>query len=248
MASYYGNTQAPNVDTFNVGTAVAQVSASIGNQAQIVNESGGTLYYKNASTVSSSSSDGNLTAGQSKVFSTTQWIVSTTGVNVLVLRPYTGPDVAGVSTVHQNAQVTVATTGGDTAGVNGTTWYSSLVVRYPSTLTGLAYLIGATGGTDKAIVAFWDSTGAVVANSELTTGSTVGTASTYQAIDFVTPFNAYPGVYFGGVQTNGNTATIRTITVGRQLCDNVAGTFKTIPALTPPTTFSAAKAPILATY
>lgn len=140
------------------------------------------------------------------------------------------------------------TTGTDTAGINGTVWISELDLDTNVTITGLSYLIGSVGGTDKAIVFLFDSAGNVLANSALA-GTTVGTTATMQRIPFTAPFAAKgPGLYFVGVQTNGTTAKVRTATFGDKSTTSVAQVFGTPAAITPPTTFTASVGPIVMTY
>src|SRR3954467_14905774 len=77
--------------------AVTQVPADTLNSVKLVNQSGGTLYYKSDNTVSSSVNDGSLTAGQSVVLQATTFITTTTTVNVAVI-PLTGiQDLGGIS-------------------------------------------------------------------------------------------------------------------------------------------------------
>ena len=72
---------------FNVDHTVAKsVSASASDPAQVVNLSGGTLYYKNAADVDSG--DSSLANGASVTVTAPNWIVGVSGapVKVLVLR------------------------------------------------------------------------------------------------------------------------------------------------------------------
>jgi hypothetical protein len=141
------------------------------------------------------------------------------------------------------------TAGTDTTPVSGTVFYGEVVIPVGATLTGIGYLIGSVGGTDKAIVALYDSTGAVVANSALA-GVTVGTTATYQEIPFTATYAAKgPGQYFVSVSMNGTTARLRTIPAGAFApASSATGVFGTLAAITPPTTFTAAKAPVAYTY
>ncbi len=140
-----------------------------------------------------------------------------------------------------------ATSGTDTAGVNGTVWIGELKLCQNTLITGLAYLIGSVGGTDKAIAMLFSSSGALLANSAVA-GATVGTAATFQNLDFTTAYQANPGLYFVGIQFNGTTAKIRTHATGYHLTTSVSQTFGTPVAITPPTSFTADKAPFVSTY
>lgn len=109
-------------------------------------------------------------------------------------------------------------------------------------LTGYAPHIGTTGGTDKWIVALYDSGGNLLANSAVA-GATVGSGNAWQASAFTVPYYAVgPAQYYGCVMSNGTTATLDTVTTGKD--DNIltfksaaAGTFGTLPNFTAPTSF-----------
>src|SRR3954466_16168290 len=79
-------------DQFTVGTtAVGPIAATVEQPAQIVNQSGGTLYYKSTSDVTSSSNDGSLTAGQSAVVTAANWLIGSAQINTLI--NYANPGV-----------------------------------------------------------------------------------------------------------------------------------------------------------
>jgi len=139
--------------------------------------------------------------------------------------------------------------GTDTFGIATQLWVSEIRIGGNTLITGLSYLIGSVGGTDKVIVALYDVNGNLVANSALA-GATVGTASTFQRVAFVTPYQAAPGKYYVVVSTNGTTAKIQTQVAGDHDAGAITGqVFGTLPnPITPPSTFTAAKAPIVMTY
>ncbi len=140
------------------------------------------------------------------------------------------------------------TTGTDTAGVSTVIWVSELRINGNVLITGLSYLIGSVGGTDKAIAILYDSAGNVLASSALA-GATVGTAATFQRLAFIAAYKAGPGLYYVGISTNGTTAKIRTQAAGDHNTGQITGqTFGTLVAITPPTTFTAAMAPIVMTF
>jgi hypothetical protein len=160
--------------------------------------------------------------------------------------------LAGVSAsrVYAGGYVPTSLTAGgtDTAGVATQVWVSELRLNGNVLITGLSYLIGSVGGTDKAIAVLYDANGNVLANSALA-GVTVGTASTFQRLPFVTPYQASPGLYYVGISTNGATAKIQTHPAGDHNAGVITGqVFGTLLPITPPVTFTAAKAPIVMTY
>lgn len=130
-----------------------------------------------------------------------------------------------------------------------TTMYCSEIdLPFNKYVTGLGVLLGTTGGTDKHLVVLYDAAGNLLANSA-TAGTTAGTASTYETLAFTTPYFAIgPAQYFGCLQTNGTTATVRmrvTSVQDNALTKGVTGqTFGTVPAtITVPTTFTTAVGP-----
>lgn len=141
-----------------------------------------------------------------------------------------------------------ATSGTDTTPANGKVFISAIQVPHNMTITGISYLIGSVGGTDKAIAILFDSSGAVVANSAVA-GVTVGTAATFQRLPFTTAYATKgPGLYFVGIVMNGTTARLRTHAAGDHPTDSVSQTFGTPVAITPPTTFTADEGPIAVLY
>lgn len=144
---------------------------------------------------------------------------------------------------------TATTSGTDTFGIATVIWVSEVFIPANSLITGVSYLIGSVGGTDKAIAVLYDAAGNVVANSD-TAGTTVGTTATMQRLAFVTAYAAKgPGLYYIGISTNGTTAKIRTQVFGDHNCGQItAQTFGTLVAITPPTTFTASQGPIAMTY
>jgi len=129
---------------------------------------------------------------------------------------------------------------------------TEIEIPYSMVLTGLAVLNGTTVGTDKHLMILYDSTGNVLANSA-TAGLTTAVASVYQKHNFVNKYYAVgPARYFGCMQTNGTTDTIRHAVTA--VNDNVLGgavttqVFGTVIAVTLPTTFTTAKAPYMAVF
>lgn len=135
-----------------------------------------------------------------------------------------------------------------------TTMYCSEIdLPFNKKATGLGFLLGTVGGTDKHIAVLYDASGNLLANST-TAGTTAGTASTYEQLNFTTPYYMVgPAQYFGCVQTNGTTATMRMLVTSvndTYLTKGVTGqTFGTIPAtITVPTTFTTAVGPYEVVY
>ena len=120
-------------------------------------------------------------------------------------------------------------------------------------MTGIQYLVGSVGGTDKVIASLHDSTGAVVANSA-TAGATVGTAAQVQQVAFTSTAAIQGGrFYWLALTFNGTTAKFRTVpaycNAGSGVIGNgVTQTFGTVAAFTPPTTFTADKVPVCSLY
>ena len=138
--------------------------------------------------------------------------------------------------------------GTSTQGVANQIWLSEIRLSSNVLLTGVSFLIGGTGGTDKAVAILYDSSGNVLAWSA-SAGATVGTASTFQRLAFTQQYQAAPGLYYVGIQTNGTTAYLQTQPAG----DHNTGvdgtqTFGALAKTTPPTTFTAAKGPICMLY
>lgn len=142
----------------------------------------------------------------------------------------------------------LATLGTDTAGVNGTVWFADIFIPDASrVITGVGVLNGGTVATDKIIVSLHDSSGVLLANSTLA-GTNMASTNVFQETSFTATYTTLrPGRFWISVQTNGANANIRTIATATWidvLTNNVAGTFGTIPTLTPATSFAAGKGPI----
>lgn len=150
-------------------------------------------------------------------------------------------------------QPIAATSGTDTACSDGTIYLASLFVPRPVRITGVQYLVGSVGGTDKVIAELFDSEGVLLANSA-TAGATVGTAAQVQQVALTSVYNiSSPGVYFVGLVFNGTTAKFRSVPAYTQagsglLAGSVSHTFGTTANVVPPSTFTADKAPVLSLY
>lgn len=137
----------------------------------------------------------------------------------------------------------------DLTTVSGSRYYGSYSVGIPSTITGISVLVGGTGGTDLWIFELHDSTGALVATTT-TSGTTAGTAGAWQSIAFTTPYSAAAGTYFITLQSNGTTAhpAVYNSPTSPLLTGSATGVFATGASITPPTTYTAAKAPVAVLY
>lgn len=90
-----------------------------------------------------------------------------------------------------SGQPVLATAGTDTAGLADRLLVTKIFIPCTTTITGLAYLIGSVGGTDKAVASLYNADGVLLANSTLAGGgTTVGTAANFQALDFTAPYIA----------------------------------------------------------
>lgn len=203
--------------------------------------------------------------GQVTVTSAATFSFSDTGIAVISAAvPVAGTNTTGQGNISGSAQSSVTkavhfyaggvvpiatTTGTDTAGINGTLWISEIFIPANCTVTGISYLIGSVGGTDKVVVALFNSAGAIVANSVLDASVTVGTTATFQRVPFTAPVAVVgPGLYYVGVQTNGTTAKVRTQPFGNHNAGTVSQVFDTLVAITPPATFTASTGPIALLY
>lgn len=140
------------------------------------------------------------------------------------------------------------TSGTSTTPGATTVYVSQIYIPSGCTLTGIGVSNGATVGTNKYIVALFDSTGTLGRSSDLA-GTTITGADVYQEINFTSTYAANgPGVYWIGLYVNGTTDRFRSIpSVGAfaGLAGSVTGqTFGTIASLTLPSTFTADKGPV----
>lgn len=145
-----------------------------------------------------------------------------------------------------------ATTATSVTDVAGTIWSVQLSVPFNATLTGACVLNGATVGTDKWIVALYDSTGSLVANSALA-GTTTAGASIMQCLAFTSTVAVYgPGTYYLALQGNGTTDNFKSYAAGQAPTNygtnSQTGAFGTLAAITPSITFTVNKGPIGSVY
>lgn len=237
-------------DFFAVGkTSAVFVGADPTNPKRITNSYGGKLYYANASTVSTSSTE--LAVGSSKLAQENLWIISETESKVTVSAPAVSnaPGFYG-----GNWTPVAATSGTDTTPAEKKLWLISVFLPVAKTITGIGYLVGSVGGTNKAIAGLFNADGTKIANSsETTEGTTVGTAAEMQELAFTAPFTVPAGLYYIGVTMNGNTARLRTLPKNTAGSNVYAGevtlaTKNVLANVTPPVTFTADKGPVSWVY
>lgn len=137
----------------------------------------------------------------------------------------------------------------DKTTVAGTRYYVGVELGFPQLITGIQVLVGGTGGTDNWIFELHDASGALVATTSVS-GTTAGTANTWQRIAFTAPYQAAAGQYFIAVQSNGTTAkpAVYSSPGLPLLVGSAAGTFGTGAAITPPTTYTASTGPLAMVY
>jgi hypothetical protein len=139
-----------------------------------------------------------------------------------------------------------SSSGTSTTKATNTMYCTEFDLNYSKQITGLAMMNGAATGTDKFLVALYDSGGNLLANSAVA-GSVASGNSTYQKRAFTAPYYAVgPAQYFACAQgDSGTTATINLIVTGTSdyvlTKDYGSQTFGTVPAtITPPTAFNTA--------
>jgi len=171
--------------------------------------------------------------------------------NVTFTGGYTIPNPSPVIWSKGGSTV-LATSGTDVACSNGARWWVELDIPYNVTLTGITYLIGSVGATDSVVVQLCNSAGTQVATSRAVGGAAaiVGTAANFQSVPFTTTYAAVAGKYYAVLQFNGTTAKFRAYPIpgSKFITGTTAGTWGTKADITPGTTFTADKGPILVTY
>lgn len=139
-----------------------------------------------------------------------------------------------------------------TGGTASTVNLTSIYVPVNAKLTGVAINNGATCGTNKYVVALFNSTGVPVANSALA-GVLCSGANAWQDIPFTSTTSITgPGIYFAGVYMNGTTDKFLTIPQAGEyagLTGSVAvASFGVVSSVSVPTSFTSGFGPIVHTY
>lgn len=139
-------------------------------------------------------------------------------------------------------QVAYTSAGSSQTVVAGSIYGADLVVggsaATPFISTGGAILNGATAATDLLIYILYDSAGNVVANTALA-GTLSANANVFQKIVWTSPVQLVPGEYHLAWQSNGSTATFRSISTATNvnvLTESQTGVFATLAPLTINTT------------
>lgn len=145
--------------------------------------------------------------------------------------------------------VTQTTDGNNSTPSATETYIAEIMVPANVEITGIAVFNGSAVGTDKLVAYLCDSTGAVVANSALAGTTAVGTDA-FQALDFVTPYDAVgPATYYVALQCDGTTYRFNSHILGVFGASKKTGTtFGELESITPPTTFTTALGPIASLY
>jgi hypothetical protein len=233
-------------DLYSVGKVnPVLVGASPELLKKVTNAAGGKLFYKVSSDVKTS--DTEVAVGSSVTFEATNFLISETESKVIVENQEAVQAPGGKPWNVRTWQPIAATSGTDTACTNGTAYVGAVFLPKNSVITGISYLIGSVGGTDKVVASLHSNTGALLANSAVA-GATVGTAETVQNVELIQPYEVKgPMTYFVGLTFNGTTAKFRTIpaqTQAGEIGNGVTQTFGTPASFTAPTTFTANKVPV----
>ena len=152
-----------------------------------------------------------------------------------------------------NVQYSSVTAGTDTACATNTQFVTSVFLPCNKTITGVAYLVGSVGGTDKVYAALYDASGALCGNSTVGSGGvTVGTAAQVQTLALTSTYAAKgPAMFYVGISVNGATAKVRTVPVYQDFGiygNTVSQAHGTVAAIAAPSTFTANKAPYVFVY
>ena len=138
----------------------------------------------------------------------------------------------------------------DKTMVAGTRYFTSVNIGVPQVFTGGIVEVGGTGGTDLWNIELHSPTGATLATT-LLTGTTAGTANTWQQIAFTSTYTlTVPGTYWVVLQSNGTTAKFASLNspISSVLTGSATGTLGTAASITPPTTYTANLGPKIVLY
>lgn len=240
-------------------TSAYYIPADITEPKRVLNQSGGTAYY--SATSDTNSEDTSLAVGSEVTLTAGQYFISASTSklrveDVAVLAPSGGITPASAIPGVVTWQPTTAEVGTDTAFAEKKLFTASIFLPCNMTVTGVKYLMGAGGGTNKVIAALFNSAGQKVANSsEATEGTTAGTEKTVQTLPFTSTYQAKgPALYYVGITANGATAKLRTIPANTALngtltAEITLSTKNVVPAsITVPTEWIAAKGPVAGLY
>lgn len=144
-----------------------------------------------------------------------------------------------------------SSSGSNTVPVAGTWYYCDLFVPFTTTATGLIVPGGSPGGTDSWIVAVWPAAGGTALANSATAGTAAPATNTSKKIAFTTPVVLPgPAVYKVAIQSNGTTGRLLNFSnaVEGFVTGTQAGTFGTVPSLSPGTTYNQSQGPMAKTY
>jgi hypothetical protein len=152
-----------------------------------------------------------------------------------------------------NRQPASVTDGTDTTPANNTQFLTSIFIPANKTITGIGFLIGSVGGTDKVYAALYDAAGNLLGNSSVAGGgATVGTTAQTQELALTAPVAVKgPNGFYIGISINGNTSRLRTVPAylrAGMSAGSVTQTHGTVAAVVAPVTFTPDKAPICYVY
>ena len=143
----------------------------------------------------------------------------------------------------------VSTDGTDSTPSATETYIAEVYVPCNMSVTGVATMNGTVAGTDNLVVALYNSSGVVVANSALA-GTAASGVDSYQRVAFTAPYAAVgPATYYVSTSYNGTTTRFNTHVLGNFGASKaIAQTFGTLATITPPTTFTTGVGPIASLY
>ena len=172
-------------------------------------------------------------------------ITQTGGITSISLAPLLVPNIP-------LGPVALASIGTNTTDVSGQLWVTDIFVPANRTVTGIGFLQGGTATTDNFLVAIYSGTGVLLGNSN-TAGVVLSGANTFQQQALLSSITLPgPATYFIAIQGNGTASgAIQTVpaTYPQLRTGSISGTFGTVPStITVPTTFTAAKAPVVYLY
>ena len=160
------------------------------------------------------------------------------------------PQTAAFSLQQLANAVSLYSTKLDKTMVAGTRYYTSYTIGVPQVFTGGIVEVGTTGGTDLWNIELHSPAGVTLATT-LLTGTTAGTANTWQQIAFTATYTlTVPGTYWVVLQSNGTTAKFASLNspISTLLTGSATGTLGTAASITPPTTYTANLGPKIILY
>ena len=160
------------------------------------------------------------------------------------------PQTAAFSLQQLANAINLYTTKLDKTMVAGTRYYTSYTIGVPQVFTGGMVEVGTTGGTDLWNIELHSPAGVTLATT-LLTGTTAGTANTWQQIAFTATYTlTVPGTYWVVLQSNGTTAKFASLNspISTLLTGSATGTLGTAASITPPTTYTANLGPKIVLY